>query len=226
MTNRSHRGLRGFGAFKRDVTLLTCILHLRCQPPTPFDTIADVLLETWPVGAKQLAEKVEGKRVEAAEQRAILSEHIESRFDWAEQECSISWETARKWNSQEVQEIIRLLKLDGYEVTDDREMTLQISWRRDEDWRAGSIPLGGPLKSYSLVADEGSPKSISQLVEGQCAQPQKHVSSEDPEPTISTFLNRRRVPHYCESFSQQLEEIGLIKNLWREKGLGGEVQCI
>ena len=150
---RSHRGIGGLGAFKRDVNLLTCILRLRYQAPVAFKTIADVLLETWPVRAKQLVEKCVEEEL-AADAGATLSEYIESIFDWAQQECSGSWDLARTWDSQEVQTLIRLLGFDGYEVMDDKEVMLQINWRREEDWRAGSILLGRPSTQSSLVSDE------------------------------------------------------------------------
>jgi len=72
--------------------------------------------------------------------REWLENYLEERFEVAERWQNGSWMTAWGLEHGAVEEIVRLMGLEGYGVWGAREMEAQRAWRRSGDWRAGSTP--------------------------------------------------------------------------------------
>jgi hypothetical protein len=73
-----------------------------------------------------------------------LVQCLEENFKGAEFRGDQIWYRAKHADSELVGEMLRAAGLDkkGYRLAEGEEMELQIRWRRDGDWRAGSIPDG------------------------------------------------------------------------------------
>ncbi|KAG4425210.1 hypothetical protein IFR04_001577 [Cadophora malorum] len=66
-----------------------------------------------------------------------------------------AWRLAREWSEDAVRDMVRRAGLavggkDEFVVMDEEELGLQIRWRREGDWRAGSTPLGRPTRNSDL----------------------------------------------------------------------------
>ncbi|KAH8786106.1 hypothetical protein BGZ57DRAFT_950826 [Hyaloscypha finlandica] len=72
-----------------------------------------------------------------------LVQYLEIDFKGAEFRGDQTWWKARDMDSEVVGEMIKAAELDGrYVLAAKEEVKLQIRWRRDRDWRAGSVPEG------------------------------------------------------------------------------------
>ncbi|KAE8448106.1 hypothetical protein EG329_009871 [Mollisiaceae sp. DMI_Dod_QoI] len=146
--HKTHRN----ASWKRDTLLLTCILRLRIQPSIPYPSIAELLLSTLPDIAQGLANKAAPRdlRPTLADDKIALKKwlegYLEERYKLAEDWGSEPWQLARDFDTGIVIEILRVMGLNeqGFEVMGDKEVDLQIMWRKKGDWKAGSEPLGGP----------------------------------------------------------------------------------
>lgn len=67
---------------------------------------------------------------------------LEENFKGAEFRGDQVWYSAKHVDAELVGEMVRAAGLDkkGYTLAEAEEMKLQIRWRRNGDWRAGSIP--------------------------------------------------------------------------------------
>jgi hypothetical protein len=118
--HKYHRG----DTSKRDILLLTCILHTRVQPPVPYSTIASYLISSSLDVAQKLAQKGAPRelRPKLAEDQTALREwlkgHLEETYNLAEDWCSDAWQVARDCDVDVVKEDLAKLGLDdvGYEV--------------------------------------------------------------------------------------------------------------
>jgi hypothetical protein len=73
-----------------------------------------------------------------------LVQCLEENFKGAELRGDQIWYSAKHVDAELVGEMVRAAGLDkkGYRLAEAEEMELQIRWRRNGDWRAGSIPDG------------------------------------------------------------------------------------
>ncbi|KAL2071620.1 hypothetical protein VTL71DRAFT_12855 [Oculimacula yallundae] len=154
-----------------DMELLTCLLRLRCSPPVPYSVIASLLLQrdTSFLGKDWGGE---GERL-----KLWLEAFLREVYERAEEWESEAWKLARRWRREHVRELVGGLGLvlgsgcgsgsrsgggnrnvstsiagedDGYVVMEDAGLELQIKWKKEGDWRAGSTALG---RSERLVGD-------------------------------------------------------------------------
>lgn len=72
-----------------------------------------------------------------------LAEYLQQAFEYAEHWRTELWATTQDWNMDKVREALRLTELNrkGVSVMEDAEVRLQIQWRKEGNWKAGSIPL-------------------------------------------------------------------------------------
>jgi hypothetical protein len=148
---------------------LTCIFRLRIQPFVPFSDIADIFLQTlsarlsslpgtWMkrckhylsfLGKLSLVSPSEFHGVPGMMSGCLfyqlgLVQFLEDNFKGTEFRGDQIWCRAKHVDAELVREMVRAAKLDekGYTLAEAAEMELQIRWRRNGDWRAGSIPDG------------------------------------------------------------------------------------
>jgi hypothetical protein len=136
--------------WKRDITLLCCVLRLRCQPVVPYETIADVILDLLPGVPERLAGRVgawAGFGPPKGRMKLWLAEYLQQSFEYAEHWNTELWSATQDWAMDIVGEVLRVSQLyeKGFTVADDAEVRLQIKWRKEGNWKAGSTPLGRPL---------------------------------------------------------------------------------
>ncbi|KAG9239640.1 hypothetical protein BJ875DRAFT_436398 [Amylocarpus encephaloides] len=148
--NIRHKGKRGGTPWTKDITLITCILRLRAQPPVPYPRIADFLISKKLATNQQLASQTTSSahsRDAHTELKEWMMDFLPGMLETAEKEKATGWEMAREWDDGVVGEILQATKLagEGYRVVEREEMEMQIKWRREGDWRAGSEPLSRPL---------------------------------------------------------------------------------
>jgi hypothetical protein len=151
--------------FQREVTLLTSILRLHCQPPPSYREIAEPLLKTWPDAVRKLVQDVVPLETQAevfaleSSTKEWLTGYLQESYDFAEQWDSDPWTTARDKDRSMVEEILRVtgLKEMGYKVMDREEMQLQMKWKKEGDWRYLSTPE--PVEAYNMP-----PSNISKFV--------------------------------------------------------------
>lgn len=142
----------------RDITLLCCVLRLRCQPAVPYNEIADIVLRLWPCPADRLVQKVgpvdRWVTPLGSGMRPWLAEYLQLSFEHAEQFNTGLWAETQDWAMDMVREVLRITKLGqkGYIVMEDAEVGLQIKWRREGNWKAGSTPLAMPRRNHALEA--------------------------------------------------------------------------
>ncbi|PBP19029.1 hypothetical protein BUE80_DR010087 [Diplocarpon rosae] len=129
-------------AWKKDIQVMTCLLRLRCQPPVPYHLIAALLLRTSPSVPKRVVPKEAGLERSS---REWLEKYLQEVYDGSEKWESEAWKVARNWNATGVREMLKSAGLDiqgrRFVVMREDELVLQIKWRREGDWRAGSTPL-------------------------------------------------------------------------------------
>lgn len=71
-----------------------------------------------------------------------LANQLEDMFNHGETWKSTEWKMACQWDSNLVGEMLKILGLSHeYGVVSNEEMVVQIKWRKEGDWRAGSEPL-------------------------------------------------------------------------------------
>jgi hypothetical protein len=149
--------LQGSNIWKRDITLLCCVLRLRCQPAVPYEAIADVILCLLPDVVDRLAKRVwvhGGLGSFKSGMRQWFTEYLQQSFEYAEHWSTELWIATQGWSTDVVGEVLRITELNrlGYGVMDDAEVRLQIKWRKEGSWKAGSTPLGGPRSVDTLRA--------------------------------------------------------------------------
>lgn len=146
-------------SWKRDIILLTCILRLHCQPSIPYEEIANFLLTTWPRDMQRFAELCILYHPEElsnyfGSMGAWMTGYLSQSFETAEENRSELWNLARGWDKDIVRTILGIVGLSskGYGMVDEHEMNLQINWRKEGDWRAGSELLEYPPKQQSRTS--------------------------------------------------------------------------
>ncbi|KAL5321883.1 hypothetical protein ACEPPN_009846 [Leptodophora sp. 'Broadleaf-Isolate-01'] len=154
-----HKVHRNPNAWKKDIQVLTCILRLRSQPPVPYSLIASLLLQTRPSLMVRLSEKVAPRNATTEEEdmQTWLEMYLKDVYEKGEVWGSEAWKMAREWDEDSVREMVRSAGLElggsggeeegkegGSVVMDEEELELQIKWKKEGDWRAGSTPLGRP----------------------------------------------------------------------------------
>jgi hypothetical protein len=143
---KKHKIHKSNAGWKRDILLLACILRLRVQPSVPFPEIADLFLRTQPDRMLRLVKHAAPKEIQTIiienGLKDWLVEHLEEDFTVAEIRDFGTWRKAREMEESVVGEMLRVSGLDfmGYVLTTEKEMQLQIRWRKEGDWRAGSVP--------------------------------------------------------------------------------------
>jgi hypothetical protein len=170
--------------WKRDVTLLTSILRLHCQPTPSYKEISELLIKTWPSAMSKLAKDVVPKETQAAvltSDKGIkewLSQYLKERYELSEEWGSEPWITARHKDKSMVEEILRVTgsKEKGYEVMDKEEMRLQMKWKRENDWRYGSTP------DRPERPEQGTQKKISEIPLNALSEPSGEQNAEPPVP--------------------------------------------
>ncbi|KAK6584125.1 hypothetical protein PZA11_003855 [Diplocarpon coronariae] len=145
-------------AWKEDIQIMTCLLRLRCQPAVPYHMIAALLLETQPSVVEDFAPEeasLENSR------REWLEKYLEEIYDGSEKWESEAWKSARSCDETVVRDVLKVTGLDVQEsefaVMEEDELLLQIKWRKEGDWRAGSTPIPSlrkPEHSQSLPCVE------------------------------------------------------------------------
>ncbi|KAI9048603.1 hypothetical protein LZ554_007435 [Drepanopeziza brunnea f. sp. 'monogermtubi'] len=149
----SQAGSASANTWKKDIELVTSLFRLRCQPPIPYPIIAGLLLKTLPSVIARLAEteKSEDKNQERGV-KEWLEMYLEQVYDGSENLQSEGWKSARSWDEAVVKELLMLSGLDKngneYQVMGEEELALQIKWKSEGDWRAGSTPLE-PLRRFN-----------------------------------------------------------------------------
>ncbi|CAG8983733.1 hypothetical protein HYALB_00006302 [Hymenoscyphus albidus] len=181
--SKIHRIHRGNDSWIKDIKVLTCILRLRCQPPVTYVNIAEYLLAVWPVAMLRIA----GRRYSAARdlpadleankelKEEYMNDLLPRIFTTCENEEEEAWKVAKEWDDTTVREILKHTGLGelGYEIADEREMALQILWRKTNDFRAGSFPEPytmtsnyeahhGRLRQYKPTPGQRSLLSVSE----------------------------------------------------------------
>ncbi|CAG8949827.1 hypothetical protein HYFRA_00004152 [Hymenoscyphus fraxineus] len=254
MGKKIHRIHRGNDSWKKDIEVLTCILRLRCQPPVTYVNIAEYLLAVWPVAMLRFA----GHQYSAARDlpadldanKELKEEFMNVRlpriFTTCENEEEEAWKMAKEWDDTKVREILKHTGLGelGYEIADEREMALQILWRKTDDFRAGSFPEPytmtsnygvhhGRLRQYKPTPGQRSLLSVSE------ESPLRRNSVESGKSTIqvlrlgphphatgphshSTKRGTRRMPDAQRSpFIKQAAEIQTASNSFEDAATTG-----
>lgn len=153
--------------WKRDITLLCCVLRLRFQPTVPYTAIADVILELFSYLVDELGKRVgpiNGLEPEQGRMKPWLVEYLQQAFEYTEHWETEPWVVVTQgWSMDMAMQVLKLTQLDrkGFSVVEDDEMRLQIKWRREGSWKAGSIPLGktasdGVLRAAPAACYQGS----------------------------------------------------------------------
>jgi hypothetical protein len=200
-----HQVHRSSDTWERDITLLACILRLRCQPPVPYEDIADVLLTLLPAPTRKLAERLAPHDIQVSFLehgiRTWLTDYLQNVFENAELLESKPWMVALAWSRELVGAILSVTKsnLKGHSVIEDDEMGLQIRWRKENDWRAGSTPLGRPQRVN--IDREGSVLPLER-------RSNRQMSWEPIAPEVQRGLMARSLH---DSFADQLEEVRLVE---------------
>ncbi|KAH6674199.1 hypothetical protein B0J14DRAFT_653509 [Halenospora varia] len=145
-TRNPHRTL---SSWKRDITLLTCILQVRIQPAIPFSAIAECLLSTWPtpmlkIGERRMSKESRAEYVASGQLLEWLTKFLQLRFEQAESSSSELWTLAKECEKEIVEDMLTVTEFrdTGCELLTMDEMLLQVKWRKAGDWRAGSTLLG------------------------------------------------------------------------------------
>jgi hypothetical protein len=133
-------------AWKTDICTLTWILRLRLSPsPLPYPLIASKFLSHMPQNIYLLQkhtiprpEKLKPGFYEGMRER--VERYLEERFEVAKRWENESWVMAWELEYAAVEEIVRLMGLEGEGYGVWGEMEIQREWRRSGDWRAGSTP--------------------------------------------------------------------------------------
>jgi hypothetical protein len=86
-----------------------------------------------------------------------LVEHLEEDFTVAELRDFGTWRKAREMEESVVWGDAEGSGLDfiGYVLTTEEEMQLQIRWRKEGDWRAGSVPEGPGMTMMNVQESVG-----------------------------------------------------------------------
>ncbi|KAK0108316.1 hypothetical protein ONS95_003132 [Cadophora gregata] len=95
-----------------------------------------------------------------------LEKYLQDIYEKGEEWGSEAWRLAREWDEDAVRDIVRNAGLgvdasiigrdrggeedDDFVVMGEEELELQIRWRKEDDWRAGSTPLGRPARLDSV----------------------------------------------------------------------------
>jgi hypothetical protein len=215
-----HKVHWGKDAWKKDILLLTCILRLRVQPSVPYHEIANFFLRTLSALMVHLANKVVPDEIRPTFMGKGMKEwlvgYLKEDFNAAEFWESQTWLKARETDEAVVREMLRIAGFGemGYVLADEEEMELQIRWRRDGDWKAGSVPegrtmVGSVQKSMGGKRFDGmTHRSLAELPESPVLSRQRRltVGAENPQRLAS-----RNTPN-MQTFAEQLEELKHVQN--------------
>jgi hypothetical protein len=202
-------------AFQGDISLLTCILRLRILPAVPYSLISDIILTSWPGHALRLASKTLPENLQEgflkSEAKWWLVELLEETYSDAEKREIEQWVLARERRREDVEAILRVAGLErkGFVVMTREEVNVQIKWRRDGDWRAGSTPLGRVGRPEGREVGEAVRSASESLL---------NVRNWRQEWAEKRKMAVRGSGHPCwKSFEDQIEEIrGIEESLKRE----------
>jgi hypothetical protein len=131
--------------------------------------------------------------------RPWLAEYLQQSFEYAEYWSTELWAETQDWCMGMVREVLRITELDqkGHIVMGDAEVGLQIKWRREGNWRAGSTPLVMPRRNGALESiraavsrNRENNRDLSGAVRPRWALEQKPAAT-PPQPRID---QERRVP--------------------------------
>ena len=203
-------------SFESRFILLTCILRLRVLPNVPYPLIANLILTHWPEHVLRLAsihlpagEIQEGWLREMG--KDWMARWLQEVYESDEREERYAWVLAKERRSEDVCNILSVtgLAVLGYEVVDEREIQLQLRWRRERDWRAGSVPL----ETMAGTADDADGAlrvpSVSLL--------DLRGGTQEWEEKRNRFV--REVAHPCwKSFEDQIEEVKRVEEALKEEG--------
>ncbi|KAH7350833.1 hypothetical protein BKA65DRAFT_593712 [Rhexocercosporidium sp. MPI-PUGE-AT-0058] len=206
-----HKVQRSPNAWKKDMQVLTCLLRLRCQPPVPYPLIASLLLRTRPSLMVRLSAKV-GPKVAPKDgvkwgknMQTWLEMYLKDIYEKGEVWGSEAWKVAREWDGHGVRELVESMGMlgmsgtgdvggeNGFMVIEEEELEVQIKWRKEGDWRAGSTPLGRPerLVDEKLLRDPVTSNPVVGLEDG--SSPIYHgVEAGDPPSDISQIQRSQR----------------------------------
>jgi hypothetical protein len=188
-----HNVFQRHKVWKRDITLLCCVLRLRCQPAVPYVRIADTLLELLPCQVDRLAKRLghfdtPWFLLEGGVKQWLI-EYLRLSFEYAEHWNSELWTMTQDWSMDMVGNVLKITELDrqGYSVMEDSEVRLQIKWRMERDWRVGSTPLGKSMRFEAVRA-----------------------AAIDPVGNQVSTASKSHSPR--KSFANQMEEVRLIED--------------
>ncbi|TAQ86686.1 hypothetical protein B7494_g5002 [Chlorociboria aeruginascens] len=127
---------------RTESVLLTSVLRLRCLPPVPYDTIVNLILRHWPAEEPQkLLQKPDDEIGTDSEVRESLERFLKRVYEDAESKGNGAWLDATEWDEASICDILEIAGLEGgYQVLSTQEIKLQLEWKRNGDWREGSIP--------------------------------------------------------------------------------------
>lgn len=110
---------------------------------------------------------------------------LEENFKGAEFRGDQIWYTAKDVDAELVGEMVGPAGLDkkGYRLAAAEEMELQIRWRRNGDWRAGSIPDGEDIVQPGVGTIGNRQRWVFEGVVGHC-----NCNSMDLKPTSRTSI--------------------------------------
>lgn len=136
---------QGSHAWMRDIMLLCCVLRLRCQPSVPFEAIADIILSLWRDVVEALARQIGGPGVSRAVENGIRSwfiDYLRQSFEHNGQCSTELLGATRAWAVETIQVVLDPTELDTrrYRVMEDSEVHLQLRWKQEGSWKAGSTP--------------------------------------------------------------------------------------
>src|SRR3979411_1311611 len=131
--------LQGSNIWKRDITLLCCVLRLRCQPCCPLRSYSRCHSILSPDVVDRLAKRVGvhgGLGSLKSGMRQWFTEYLQQSFEYAEHWSTELWIATQGWSTDVVGEGLRITELNrlGYGVMDDAEVRLQIKWRKEGSW--------------------------------------------------------------------------------------------
>jgi hypothetical protein len=210
---KAHKVHRSKDAWKKDILLLTCILRLRVQPLLPYLEIADLFLQKIAAHIAHLVKKTAPQElwptlVEKGTKEWLVG-YLEDGFKAAEFWESQTWLKAREIDEMVVKEMLRVTGLDerGYVLAAEEETRLQIRWRKEGDWKAGSVPERTPTMMRGVKLSIGGPvfhrmvrKRLAELPEVFGSKKETHSWYQAPTMALESECR-------FESFAKQLEEV-------------------
>lgn len=153
--SKHHKVHRTQPAWKRDILFFTCILRIRTQPAVSYTNIVQILLVEFPGSVTRLLRRIAPEDIKPTmrlQHRCLhniaamswLEKYFELKIGVAERYGTEIWKRTVELEDQVVWGVLYITGLveKGCGVMSKDEARLQIKWRKQGDWRAGSEPLG------------------------------------------------------------------------------------